>query len=190
FASEIAGVDDLGTTGRKTESIDVMDAVGSNIVVSTRFAYDGLKRQRLTEPMVRGLLTYTSWEDALSRFEAPLFNARVALIGSPVDLTYRYDHLGDSPKIASQVAALDLGYKPGVEAIRKNPPKLLFLLGADGGCITRSATYVNTEGRVAVTPPGLAREDWKALSEIAGITLPYDTLDQVRDFYMTDSISR
>ncbi|TKC34317.1 hypothetical protein EI555_001006 [Monodon monoceros] len=458
FASEIAGVDDLGTTGRgndmqvgtyiekmfmselsgniidicpvgaltskpyaftarpwetrKTESIDVMDAVGSNIVVSTRtgevmrilprmhedineewisdktrFAYDGLKRQRLTEPMVRnekGLLTYTTWEDALSRvagmsfqgndvaaiagglvdaealvslkdllnrvdsdtlcteevfpttgagtdlrssyllnttiagveetdvvllvgtnprFEAPLFNARirkswlhndlkVALIGSPVDLTYSYDHLGDSPKIlqdiasgshpfsqvlkeakkpmvvlgssalqrndgaailaavsniaqkirmssgvtgdwkvmnilhriASQVAALDLGYKPGVEAIRKNPPKVLFLLGADGGCITRqdlpkdcfiiyqghhgdvgapiadvilpgaaytekSATYVNTEGRaqqtkVAVTPPGLAREDWKiirALSEIAGMTLPYDTLDQVRN---------
>lgn len=127
-------------------------------------------------------------------------------------------------RIASQVAALDLGYKPGVEAIRKNPPKMLFLLGADGGCITRqdlpkdcfivyqghhgdvgapmadvilpgaaytekSATYVNTEGRaqqtkVAVTPPGLAREDWKiirALSEIAGITLPYDTLDQVRN---------
>lgn len=460
FASEIAGVDDLGTTGRgndmqvgtyiekmfmselsgnvidicpvgaltskpyaftarpwetrKTESIDVLDAVGCNIVVSTRtgevmrilprmhedineewisdktrFAYDGLKRQRLTEPMVRnekGLLTYTSWEDALSRvagmlqsfqgkdvaaiagglvdaealvalkdllnrvdsdtlcteevfpttgagtdlrsnyllnttiagveeadvvllvgtnprFEAPLFNARirkswlhndlqVALIGSPVDLTYRYDHLGESPKVlqdiasgshpfsqvlktakkpmvvlgssalqridgaailaavssiaqrirvtsgvtgdwkvmnilhrvASQVAALDLGYKPGVEAVRKNPPKVLFLLGADGGCVTRqdlpkdcfiiyqghhgdvgapiadvilpgaaytekSGTYVNTEGRaqqtkVAVTPPGLAREDWKiirALSEIAGITLPYDTLDQVRN---------
>lgn len=459
FASEIAGVDDLGTTGRgndmqvgtyiekmfmselsgniidicpvgaltskpyaftarpwetrKTESIDVMDAIGSNIVVSTRtgevmrilprmhedineewisdktrFAYDGLKRQRLTEPMVRnekGLLTHTSWEDALSRvagmlqsfqgkdvaaiagglvdaealialkdllnrvdsdtlcteeifptagagtdlrsnyllnttiagveeadvvllvgtnprFEAPLFNARirkswlhndlqVALIGSPVDLTYRYNHLGESPKVlqdiasgnhpfsqvlkaakkpmvvlgssalqrndgaailaavssiaqevrvtsgvaggwkvmnilhrvASQVAALDLGYKPGVEAIRKTPPRVLFLLGADGGCVTRqdlpkdcfiiyqghhgdvgapiadvilpgaaytekSGTYVNTEGRaqqtkVAVTPPGLAREDWKiirALSEIAGMTLPYDTLDQVR----------
>ena len=38
----------------------------------------------------------------------------------------------------------------------------------------KSATYVNTEGRaqqtkVAVTPPGLAREDWtiiRALSEI------------------------
>lgn len=26
-------------------------------------------------------------------------------------------------RIASQVAALDLGYKPGVEAIRKNPPQ-------------------------------------------------------------------
>lgn len=40
-------------------------------------------------------------------------------------------------RVASQVAALDLGYKPGVEAIRKNPPKLLFLLGADAGCISR-----------------------------------------------------
>ncbi|KAJ6665348.1 hypothetical protein lerEdw1_004397 [Lerista edwardsae] len=470
FANEIAGVDDLGTTGRgnemqvgtyiekmfmselsgnvidicpvgaltskpKTESIDVLDAVGSNIIVSTRtgevmrilprlhedineewisdktrFAYDGLKRQRLIEPMVKnedGLFTYVSWEDALSRvagvlqgtqgneiaaiagglvdaealialkdllnrvnadnlcteevfptagagtdlrsnyllntkisgveeadvlllvgtnprFEAPLFNARirkswlhnelnVALVGSQVDLSYTYDHLGDSPQIlmdiasekhpfskvlnqakkpmvvvgsaalqrgdgaaihsaistiahnartksgvgtdwkvmnilhrvASQVAALDLGYKPGVDAIRKNPPKVLYLLGADAGCITRqdlpkncliiyqdfsphptppataedlgkqqdmqghhgdigapmadiilpgaaytekTATYVNTEGRaqqtrVAVTPPGMAREDWRiirAVSELAGMTLPYDTLDQVR----------
>lgn len=41
-------------------------------------------------------------------------------------------------RVASQVAALDLGYKAGVEAIRRNPPKVLFLLGADGGCITRA----------------------------------------------------
>ncbi|XP_068184990.1 NADH-ubiquinone oxidoreductase 75 kDa subunit, mitochondrial-like [Antennarius striatus] len=460
FASEIAGVEDLGTTGRgndlqigtyvekmfmselsgnvidicpvgaltskpyaftarpwetrKTESIDVLDAVGSNIVVSTRggevmrilprlnedineewisdktrFAYDGLKRQRLTQPMVKneyGQLVPTSWEDVLThvagalqgvngkdvaavvgglvdaealislkdllnrfnsdnlcteegfpmtgagsdlrsnyllntsiagieeadllllvgtnpRYEAPLFNARirkswlhnelqVALVGQEVDLSYTYDHLGDSAevlkeiavgthsfsqvltkakhpvvvvgssclqredgaaimaavstiaqkarissgvegtwkvlnvlhRVASQVAALDLGYKPGVEAIRRNPPKLLFLLGADSDCITRSdlpkdsliiyqghhgdvgapmadiilpgaaytekcSTYVNTEGRaqqtrVAVTAPGLAREDWRiirAISELAGVTLPYDTLDEVRD---------
>ncbi|XP_055361238.1 NADH-ubiquinone oxidoreductase 75 kDa subunit, mitochondrial-like isoform X2 [Betta splendens] len=458
FASEIAGVEDMGTTGRgndlqigtyvekmfmselsgniidicpvgaltskpyaftarpwetrKTESIDVLDAVGSNIIVSTRggevmrilprlhedineewisdktrFAYDGLKRQRLTQPMVKnesGQLVPTTWEDALTqvagvlqgvkgndiaavvgglvdaealvslkdllnrlnsenlcteemfplagagtdlrssyllntsiagieeadllllvgtnpRYEAPLFNARirkswlhnelqVAVVGKEVDLSYTYEHLGDSPRIlqeiaagthsfcqvldnakrpvvvvgsgclqredgaaimsavstiaqnkfrsgvekswkilnvlhrvASQVAALDLGYKPGVEAIRKNPPKVLFLLGADAGCITRQdlpkdtiiiyqghhgdvgapmadiilpgaaytekcSTHVNTEGRaqqtrVAVTPPGMAREDWiiiRAISELAGLTLPYDTLDEVR----------
>uniref|UniRef100_A0A8C0VUT0 NADH-ubiquinone oxidoreductase 75 kDa subunit, mitochondrial n=1 Tax=Cyanistes caeruleus TaxID=156563 RepID=A0A8C0VUT0_CYACU len=424
FASEIAGVDDLGTTGRgndmqvgtyvekmfmselsgniidicpvgaltskpyaftarpwetrKVESIDVLDAVGSNIVVSTRtgevmrilprlhedineewisdktrFAYDGLKRQRLTQPMIKnekGVFVYASWEDVLARvagvlqaveeifptagagtdlrsnyllntkiagveeadvlllvgtnprFEAPLFNARirkswlhndlqVALVGSPVNLTYTYKHLGESPQIlqdiasgkhafckvldhakkpmvvvgsaalqrgdgaaihaavstiaqnartksgagddwkvmnilhrvASQVAALDLGFKPGVDAIRKNSPKVLYLLGADSGCITRqdlskecfiiyqghhgdvgapmadiilpgaaytekAATYVNTEGRaqqtrVAVTPPGMAREDWKiirAVSELAGLTLPYENLDQIR----------
>ncbi|XP_038153316.1 NADH-ubiquinone oxidoreductase 75 kDa subunit, mitochondrial-like [Cyprinodon tularosa] len=459
FASEIAGVEDLGTTGRgndlqigtyvekmfmselsgnvidvcpvgaltskpyaftarpwetrKTESIDVLDAVGSNIVVSTRggevmrvmprlhedineewisdktrFAYDGLKRQRLTQPMVKdesGQLTPTSWEDALTRvagalqsvqgnevaaivggmadaealvslkdllnrlnsenlcteevfpmagagtdlrsnyllntriagiedcdllllvgtnprYEAPLFNARirkswlhnelrVAMVGHQVDLTYTYEHLGEESsvlkelangthpfsqvlaaakrpvvvvgssalqredraailsavstiaqnartssgvedgwkvlnvlhRVASQVAALDLGYKAGVEAIRKNPPKVLLLLGADAGCITRAdlpkdclviyqghhgdmgapmadiilpgaayteknGTYVNTEGRsqhtrLAVTPPGMARDDWKivrAVSELAGVTLPYDSLDEVR----------
>lgn len=138
FASEIAGVDDLGTTGRgsdmqvgtyveklllselsgniidlcpvgaltskpysfsarpweirKIDSIDVLDAIGSNIVVSTRtnevlrivpreneavneewlddkarFSYDGLKRQRLTAPMVKvnGELTPVEWESAL-----------------------------------------------------------------------------------------------------------------------------
>ena len=52
----------------------------------------------------------------------------------------------------------------------------------------KNATYVNTEGRVqqakqAIFPPGEAREDWKiirALSEVIGKKLPYDTLAQVR----------
>lgn len=126
-------------------------------------------------------------------------------------------------QVASQVAALDLGYKPGVADIKSSPPRVLFLLGADEGAISRSdlppdtfviyqghhgdlgatmadavlpgaaytekqATYVNTEGRAqqtltAVNPPGLAREDWKiirALSEILGHKLPYDTLNEVR----------
>ncbi len=36
---------------------------------------------------------------------------------------------------------------------------------------------------LAVTPPEWAREDWKiirALSEVAGKTLPYDNLDEVQ----------
>ncbi len=52
----------------------------------------------------------------------------------------------------------------------------------------KNATYVNTEGRVqrtrlAVFPPGDAREDWailRALSEAAGKRLPYDNLAQLR----------
>ena len=52
----------------------------------------------------------------------------------------------------------------------------------------KNATYVNTEGRaqmarLAVFPPGEAREDWKiirALAEALGKTLPYDSLGQVR----------
>ena len=78
---------------RKTESIDCMDAVGSNVIVNTRagevmriiprlnedineewisdkarFSYDGLKRQRLTTPYVRGAdgkLASATWEEAL-----------------------------------------------------------------------------------------------------------------------------
>lgn len=139
FASEVAGVQDLGVLGRGsgeeigtyverlmtselsgnvidicpvgaltskpfafkarnwelkgTESIDVTDAVGSNIRIDsrgpevmrilprlnedineewisdkTRFCYDGLKRQRLNEPMIRrsdGRLEPVSWRDAL-----------------------------------------------------------------------------------------------------------------------------
>ncbi|HEX6980508.1 MAG TPA: NADH-quinone oxidoreductase subunit NuoG [Alphaproteobacteria bacterium] len=52
----------------------------------------------------------------------------------------------------------------------------------------KHATYVNTEGRpqlarAAVFPPGEAREDWKiirALSEILGHRLPYDSIKQLR----------
>jgi len=459
FASEVAGVDDLGTTGRgnemqvgtyveklfktelsgnvidlcpvgaltskpyaftarpwelrRVESVDTMDAVGSNIVVcsrtgevmrilpriheeineewlsdKSRFAYDGLKRQRLVSPLIKditGQLITCTWEEALSsvakqlskaqgdsvaaiaggqsdaetllamkdmlnrrnsevlcteeifpmdaagtdlrsnyllnsriagveeadlliligtnpRYEAPLFNARirksflhhdleVAVIGPKLDLTYDYEHLGVDPKViqdlnngthafskklkaakkpvivlgstalqrkdglaihanvstlaqnirtssgcganwrvlnvlqrhAGQVAALDLGYKAGVDQVRDSQPKLLFLLGADEETVTRAdlpkdcfvvyigshgdagasiadvvlpgaayteknGTFVNTEGRaqetrLAITAPGLAREDWKivrALSEIVGEPLPYDNLEEIR----------
>ena len=52
----------------------------------------------------------------------------------------------------------------------------------------KSAIYVNTEGRVqmasrAAFPPGDAREDWailRALSEVLGHTLPYDSLSALR----------
>ncbi|KAL5743551.1 hypothetical protein ACOSQ2_026667 [Xanthoceras sorbifolium] len=140
FASEVAGVQDLGMLGRGsgeeigtyveklmtselsgnvidicpvgaltskpfafkarnwelkgTESIDVTDAVGSNIRIDsrgpevmrilprlnedineewisdkTRFCYDGLKRQRLNDPMIRGAdgrFKAVSWRDALA----------------------------------------------------------------------------------------------------------------------------
>jgi NADH-quinone oxidoreductase subunit G len=52
----------------------------------------------------------------------------------------------------------------------------------------KHGTYVNTEGRVqrgekAAFPPGEAREDWsivRAVSELAGKTLPFDTFAQLR----------
>lgn len=88
---------------RKIDSIDVLDAVGSNIVVSTRtgevlrilprlneeineewlsdksrFAYDGLKRQRLVTPMLRdsnGELKAVDWEAALLTVGKQIKNA-------------------------------------------------------------------------------------------------------------------
>jgi len=54
--------------------------------------------------------------------------------------------------------------------------------------VEKSGTYVNLEGRVqigqqAVFAPGEAREDWKifrALSDLLGTPLPFDTLDALR----------
>jgi NADH-quinone oxidoreductase subunit G len=52
----------------------------------------------------------------------------------------------------------------------------------------KHGTYVNTEGRVqrgekAAFAPGEAREDWailRAVSQLAGATLPFDNFDQLR----------
>ena len=58
----------------------------------------------------------------------------------------------------------------------------------------KSATYVNTEGRVqmtqaAVQPKGDAKEEWaifRAISALMGKTLPYDTADQLREKLRSD----
>ncbi|KAG6907251.1 hypothetical protein DXG01_009704 [Tephrocybe rancida] len=150
FANEVAGVEELGTTGRgndmqigmyvekvmdselsgniidlcpvgaltskpyafharpwelkNTESVDVLDAVGSNIRVDsrgvqvmriqpranddvneewisdkTRYAYDGLRTQRLTTPLVKSAdgsrFVAATWEDALSAIQAGLMKS-------------------------------------------------------------------------------------------------------------------
>ncbi|GMS79757.1 hypothetical protein PENTCL1PPCAC_1932, partial [Pristionchus entomophagus] len=102
---------------RKTESVDVMDGVGSNIVVShrtgdllrvipkmndevneewisdkTRFAIDGLKIQRLMQPMVKGedgVLRPTNWEEALftvaSKLRQTPADEKAAVVGGMAD---------------------------------------------------------------------------------------------------------
>jgi NADH dehydrogenase (ubiquinone) Fe-S protein 1 len=52
----------------------------------------------------------------------------------------------------------------------------------------KAGTYVNFEGRVqqtraAISAPGDARDDWKilrAVSELAGVPLPFDTIEDVQ----------
>jgi NADH-quinone oxidoreductase subunit G len=58
----------------------------------------------------------------------------------------------------------------------------------------KHGTYINTEGRVqrgekAAFPPGAAREDWailRAVSELAGKTLPFDNFGQLRAAMVAD----
>ena len=55
---------------RTTKSFVLSTKSFIHFVSYSRFAYDGLKRQRLTQPMVKdasGQLVTTSWEDALTQ---------------------------------------------------------------------------------------------------------------------------
>lgn len=102
----------------KTESIDVMDALGSNIRVDTkgrevmrilprnhdgvneewisdktRFVWDGLRRQRLDTPYIRenGRLRKAGWDEALVAVAAAMKGKRVAgIVGdlAPVEAVY------------------------------------------------------------------------------------------------------
>ncbi len=106
----------------------------------------------------------------------------------------------------AESGAIDVVYLLGADEIDTSRLKRAFVIyqghhgdrGAEsadvilpGAAYTeKNATYVNTEGRVqraklAVFPPGEAREDWKiirALSEALGLakSLPYDTLAELR----------
>jgi len=106
---------------KKTESIDVMDAVGCNIRVDsrgnevmrvmprlneeineewisdkTRYAYDGLLRQRLDQPYIRqdGKLVPASWEDAfgaITKATTKMTGKRMAaLVGDMCDAESMY----------------------------------------------------------------------------------------------------
>jgi NADH-quinone oxidoreductase subunit G len=107
----------------KTESIDVMDALGSNIGVDTkgrevmrilprnhdgvneewisdktRFVWDGLRRQRLDVPYIRenGKLRKASWGEALAAAAAAMKGKKVAgLIGDlvPVEAAFGLKNL-------------------------------------------------------------------------------------------------
>ena len=108
---------------RKTESIDVMDALGSAIRIDTkgrevmrilprnnddvneewisdktRFVWDGLRRQRLDKPYIRenGRLRPASWPEALAAAAAAIKGRKVAgLIGdlAPVEAVFALKQL-------------------------------------------------------------------------------------------------
>lgn len=46
-------------------------------------------------------------------------------------------------RTASAVAALDVGYRPGLGAALDSAPKLVYLLGADSGVVTRDVLAKN-----------------------------------------------
>jgi NADH-quinone oxidoreductase subunit G len=106
---------------------------------------------------------------------------------------------------ARQMAAsgmLDVLFLLGADEIDIAPGAFAIYIGANGdrgaaradvvlpgtAYPEKSATYVNTEGRVQMAtrasfPPGDAREDWaivRALSDVLGKKLPYDSLAALR----------
>lgn len=121
---------------RKIDSIDVMDAIGSNIIVSTRtgevlrilpreneevneewladkgrFACDGLKRQRLIAPMLRtpsGELQAVEWESTLIAVAKAV---RKAPKGSVVAIA------GSMADVEAMVATKDLLNRIGSEIV-------------------------------------------------------------------------
>ncbi len=101
-----------------------------------------------------------------------------------------------------QAGALDVAVLLGADEIEIAPGAFVVYIGTHGdrgahradvilpgaAYPEKSGIYVNTEGRVQMAgrasfPPGDAREDWailRALSDVLGHRLPYDSLAQLR----------
>ncbi|ORX72991.1 NADH-ubiquinone oxidoreductase 75 kDa subunit, mitochondrial-like protein [Linderina pennispora] len=261
---------------KNTESIDVMDALGSNIRVDSRgeevmriiprtndeineewisdkarFVFDGLKRQRLTTPLVRDgdKFVAATWTDALQivaeklnatspeqiraiagdladaesmvalkdlfnaagsenlsvdslnntkapafdvdvrsnytfnttiagveeadavlfigtnpRHEAPVLNARLrkpsVLIGKPVNLTYDYTHVGESP---SAIEDLVQGKHDFVKVLKEAKRPMVIVGGAIGE-LGNGKDILAAVARLADTVPSLVTEEWNGLN--------------------------
>jgi len=129
---------------QKTETIDIMDALGAHIRVDnrgaavlrvlprlsdsineewiadkTRYALDGLSRQRIDRPYVRknGSLVAVSWDEALQSVAAHLKSTPAAKIGAIA---------GDLTDLETMIAAKDFFYGLGVTNLDSRQ---------DGACI-------------------------------------------------------
>jgi NADH-quinone oxidoreductase subunit G len=102
----------------------------------------------------------------------------------------------------AEAGALDAVFLLGADEIEIEPGAFVVYVGTHGDIGAhradvilpgaaypeKSGIYVNTEGRVQMAgrasfPPGEAREDWailRALSDVLGHRLPYDSLTQLR----------
>jgi NADH-quinone oxidoreductase subunit G len=146
---------------RKTESIDVMDALGSAIRVDargptvmrilprineevneewisdkTRFVWDGLGRQRLDKPYVRenGALKAVTWDEALKR-AAEMLKVPADAIGVIA---------GDLADAESMKATLDLATSLGVTSIDCRQDGAKIGLAADGAKLPRESYLFNS----------------------------------------------
>ncbi|TCD65303.1 NADH dehydrogenase (ubiquinone) 78K chain precursor, 5-prime end [Steccherinum ochraceum] len=217
FANEVAGVEELGTTGRgndmqigmyvektmnselsgnivdlcpvgaltskpyafharswelkQTDSIDVMDAVGSNIRVDsrgttvmrvqprpnddvneewisdkTRYAYDGLRSQRLTTPLIKDgdRFVPSSWEDALTAIATGLKNSGAS--GDEIQAVA--GHLADTESL---VALKDLVNRLGSDN--------LALDGVNGHAAPAHAVDVRSNYLFNTSIPGVEEAD-------------------------------
>ncbi|MGF1464298.1 MAG: NADH-quinone oxidoreductase subunit NuoG [Maricaulaceae bacterium] len=146
---------------KKTETVDVMDALGSSIRVDargpevmrimprvneaineewisdkTRFVWDGLKRQRLDRPYVRenGALRPASWSEALDK-AANALSAPAEAIAALA---------GDLCDAESLKALGDLMRAIGTPHVDARPPGSVLGLAADGTPAARASYLFNT----------------------------------------------
>jgi NADH-quinone oxidoreductase subunit G len=130
-----------------------------------------------------------------------VLHTAAARVGA-LDLGFVPGEGGLDARAMAQADALDVIYNLGADEIEIAPGAFVIYQGTHGdrgahradvilpgaAYTEKSGTYVNTEGRVQLGnrgsfPPGEAREDWailRALSDVLGRRLPFDSLLQLR----------
>ncbi|NNJ68017.1 MAG: NADH-quinone oxidoreductase subunit G [Boseongicola sp.] len=212
----------------KTETIDVMDALGSNIRVDTkgrevmrilprnhdgvneewlsdksRYAWDGLRRQRLDTPYIRenGKLRAASWPEALGAAAAAMSGKKVAgVIGdlAPVEAVYALKELveGQGGSVECRVDGSDLpagnrsGYVGTASIEDIDTAEAIMLVGANPRA---EAPVLNARIRKAWTKGakvGLVGEAVDLTYDYFHLGTGRDGLRALRDGDPSDALSR
>jgi NADH-quinone oxidoreductase subunit G len=130
-----------------------------------------------------------------------VLHTAAARVGA-LDLGFAPGTGGHDARAMAGSGALDVLFLLGADEIEVEPGPFVIYIGSHGdqgahradvvlpgaAYPEKSGLYVNTEGRVQMAqrasfPPGEAREDWailRALSEVLGRKLPYDSLGALR----------
>jgi len=187
-----AGPESIASIARKAGVIKPMFIIGAGAVARP----DGVA---VLASLAKAAIAVGAVNESWNGFN--ILHAAASRVGG-LDLGLVPGEDGHDSAAMAKAGAISVLFNLGADEIDIEPGAFVIYIGTHGdrgahradvilpgaAYTEKTGIYVNTEGRPqfaerAVFPPGDAREEWailRALSDVLGVRLPYDTLAQLR----------